>query len=62
MNATTGTEVRASAAKQYLVERWEIPAEQIVSRGHGESMPAVEDVSDEARSQNRRVELRIIEP
>lgn len=54
------SERRANAAKQYLVERWEIPAQQIVSRGHGESMPAIEDMSDEARSQNRRVELEVL--
>lgn len=51
---------RTESAKAYLVEHWKVPADRIETKGFGESRPAVEGDSEEARAQNRRVELEVI--
>ncbi len=54
------SERRAAAAKQYLIQKWGVDPERIVTRGYGEDKPAVEGMSDTARERNRRVELEVI--
>lgn len=49
---------RAQAVKDFLVERG-IHADRIETVGHGAQFPLTENDSDEERSQNRRVEVRI---
>jgi len=52
---------RAASVKEYLYDK-EIPDNQIVSKGYGESKPKYFPVNtEENRAKNRRVELKIIE-
>jgi outer membrane protein OmpA-like peptidoglycan-associated protein len=51
------SERRAAAVKAWLVESGRIAAGRLVTAGLGESKPAVQGTSPEAREQNRRVEL-----
>ena len=53
---------RANFVKQLLLKEG-FPAEKLVTKGFGESMPVIEDPkSDEDYAQNRRVEIRILFP
>lgn len=49
---------RAEAVKNYLIEAG-CPSENITTLGFGDSRPSHENTSEEGRSKNRRVELRI---
>lgn len=51
---------RADAVKKYLVSQG-ITASRIKTKGNGKHHPAVEGTTDEARAQNRRVEMLIVE-
>ena len=59
------SEQRALAVKQYLVAAG-VPEKQLVAKGYGESQPlmSIDGLSDkalsDARSRNRRVELRVL--
>lgn len=50
---------RVNAVKQYLVEKG-IPGARIKTRAFGGTQPLSRDNTQEARSQNRRVEVRIL--
>lgn len=52
------SEKRASAVKKYLVEAG-IDASRIKTKGYGKRKPLVKATDEDARSQNRRVEMRI---
>jgi chemotaxis protein MotB len=49
---------RASTVAQYLID-WGIPADRLIAAGFADSQPLVEGRTDEARRQNRRIELRL---
>lgn len=51
------SERRAAAVKEWLVESGRIADGRLVTAGLGESKPAVQGTTPEAREQNRRVEL-----
>ena len=51
---------RADAVKSFLIEKG-IPKRRIKSVGYGPTEPLVANNSDENRSQNRRVEVKILE-
>ncbi len=50
---------RAEAVRQYLINKG-VPPERIYARGYGETQPIADNSTEEGRSQNRRVEIRII--
>jgi len=51
------SERRAAAVKAWLVESGRVSPDRLETVGYGESRPAIEGTSPEAREQNRRVEL-----
>jgi outer membrane protein OmpA-like peptidoglycan-associated protein len=57
----TLSEQRAAAVMEYLVETFAIDVARLQTAGFGESKPAVQETTPEARQQNRRVELVRIE-
>jgi len=53
---------RADAIKKYIIEKGYIEDTRIEAVGYGSTKPIVEEVTDEDRSLNRRVEFQIIKP
>lgn len=53
------SDLRARAVRSYLVDQG-ISAERVIIRAFGESTPAVTGDSESSRSQNRRVEFRVL--
>jgi len=51
---------RAVAVANYLQSAHNVESERVIPKGYGESLPKVENLSDEARAENRRVEFRLI--
>lgn len=52
------SEARANAVKEYLRERFNIPAERLDVSAYGESVPLIaEDTTEDTRRMNRRVEF-----
>ena len=52
---------RAEAVRDYLV-RGGIEPQRLIAKGYGPDMPIASNESAEGRAQNRRVELRVLEP
>lgn len=48
---------RAEAVADYLENRHTVKDERLIPKGYGESFPKVENLNDESRAENRRVEL-----
>jgi len=48
---------RAAAVREYLISKG-VMAENLTSKGYGESQPIADNKTDEGRAKNRRVELR----
>ena len=55
------SEERAKAVREYLVEHGNIRPARLDARGYGATELLVEEDTDEAHAQNRRVEFRIRE-
>lgn len=53
------SQARADAIKAYLIYEFKIEASRIEAHGYGSSKPIVEEVTDDHRSLNRRVEFEI---
>ncbi|RUO32070.1 OprF [Aliidiomarina sedimenti] len=53
------SERRAEAVKQVLVERFDISADRISTRGYGKRRPVVDEISLEANPRNRRIEATL---
>jgi outer membrane protein OmpA-like peptidoglycan-associated protein len=53
------SEQRAIEVKRYLVNQCKINTQRIVTQGFGDSRPITREKSEEAKQQNRRVEIRI---
>ena len=51
---------RAQSVVDYLVNN-KLPVERLIAKGYGETVPLVENSSDENRAKNRRVELKIVD-
>ena len=51
---------RAESVKKYLVEKFNISASRISTKGFGESQPVATNKTDEGRQQNRRVVANIV--
>ncbi|MCG8421202.1 MAG: OmpA family protein, partial [Proteobacteria bacterium] len=56
----TLSQARADSVQQYLIARG-IERDRLVARGYGESRPIADNRKESGRSQNRRVEFRILE-
>lgn len=54
------SEKRADSARRYLLERFSLPENSVMSSGFGETAPKVPEQTREGRRINRRVELRVI--
>lgn len=54
------SERRAAAVRDYLVAHG-VAADRLVSKGFGQDQPIASNDTDEGRTQNRRVELNILE-
>ncbi len=54
------SQARADAIKSYLINEYKIDANRITAIGYGSSNPIVEEVTDEHKQLNRRVEFEII--
>jgi outer membrane protein OmpA-like peptidoglycan-associated protein len=55
----TLSENRASTVANYLATRG-VSASRIRSQGYGETMPVADNMSEEGRRKNRRVEIKIV--
>ena len=55
------SEERAKAVREFLIERGNIHPARLNAEGYGSDEPVIEDDSDEAHAENRRVEFRILE-
>jgi outer membrane protein OmpA-like peptidoglycan-associated protein len=54
------SEKRALSAKKYIQDKFNIPGDQMVIKGYGETKPIADNQTKEGRSKNRRVEFRVI--
>jgi len=54
------SERRASAARDYLEQRFEIAANRLSISPYGEHFPKADNASEQGRAENRRVELEIL--
>ncbi|NJL25274.1 MAG: OmpA family protein [Calothrix sp. SM1_5_4] len=48
-----------AAVKRYIVEKYGVPAEKIVTEGYGESRPVADNGNFQGRQRNRRVEFKV---
>jgi outer membrane protein OmpA-like peptidoglycan-associated protein len=54
------SQARADAIKMYLVNQFQINADRVTAIGFGSSKPIVQEVTDEHKQLNRRVEFEIL--
>jgi outer membrane protein OmpA-like peptidoglycan-associated protein len=58
-NNRTLSQARADAIKKYLVDNFSIEPDRVTAIGYGSSKPIVDEVTEEHRQLNRRVEFEI---
>ena len=56
----TISEKRAQSAKKYLIDKFGIAENRLVTKGYGSTKPVADNQTNEGRAKNRRVEFRII--
>ena len=54
------SEKRAQSAKKYLMDKFGIAENRLVTKGYGSTKPVADNKAEEGRSKNRRAEFRII--
>jgi len=54
------SEKRAQSAKKYLMDKFGIADNRLVVKGYGSTKPIADNRTQEGRSKNRRVEVRVI--
>ncbi|MGB9721848.1 MAG: PorV/PorQ family protein [bacterium] len=52
---------RAEAVRKYLIEKFNISPERLISRGYADTQPIAPNDTEEGMAKNRRTEFRIIE-
>jgi outer membrane protein OmpA-like peptidoglycan-associated protein len=50
---------RANAIKQYMVEKG-ISEKRVIAKGYGETTPIADNATEEGRTRNRRIEIRML--
>ena len=55
------SEKRAQSAKKYLMDKFGIADNRLVVKGYGSTKPIADNRTQEGRSKNRRVEVRVIQ-
>lgn len=56
------SQARAGSVRAYLVSQFPILANSLVAVGYGSSQPKTDNATEEAREQNRRVEIKVLNP
>ena len=54
------SEKRAQSAKKYIQDKFNIPADRMVTKGYGSEKPIADNKTQEGRAKNRRVEFRTL--
>jgi outer membrane protein OmpA-like peptidoglycan-associated protein len=54
------SEKRAESAKKYMMDKFNLPGDRMVTKGYGSKKPIADNKTTEGRSKNRRVELKVI--
>jgi outer membrane protein OmpA-like peptidoglycan-associated protein len=54
------SEKRAQSCKKYLMDKFNIPEKQMITKGYGVTKPVADNKTQEGRSKNRRVEFKVI--
>jgi outer membrane protein OmpA-like peptidoglycan-associated protein len=54
------SEKRAESAKKYVIDKFNIPGDQMIIKGYGSKKPIADDKTKEGRAKNRRVEFKVI--
>ena len=52
----------AQSVKNYLEQRFSLPAERLIAKGYGESRPRASNETESGRRQNRRIEVAMPQP
>jgi OOP family OmpA-OmpF porin len=59
----TLSQKRAESVRMYLVENFkEVGSDRLIAKGYGESMPVASNDTKEGMAQNRRVEVKVLNP
>lgn len=53
------SELRAASVRGYLVDKKALPADQMATKGHGETRPIADNETEEGRALNRRVDILV---
>jgi outer membrane protein OmpA-like peptidoglycan-associated protein len=56
------SQARAESVRRYLLDHYTLKAENLVAKGYGESEPLNKETTPEELQQNRRVELKVLNP
>ena len=54
------SEKRAESVKKYLMDKFNIPADRMTTKGYGSQKPIADNKTKEGRAKNRRVDFRVI--
>ncbi len=54
------SEKRAQSCKKYLMDKFNIPEKQMITKGSGATKPVADNKTQEGRSKNRRAEFKVI--